>query len=325
MDFTRFKKTQPKVLKLLENSFKKNRLVHAYLFEGAKGTPKYEAAYYLANLLMCEGNNKPCGECLNCKRIQSESHPRIFYIEPVNETIKKEQIEELEHEFSRKSLEDGIRVFIIKDIDKATLSASNSLLKFLEEMSEDNYGILITESIQNVLSTIKSRSQVISFAKISGEEIIEEYVNKGIDKEIANILSKITNDINEGIELVNDGKIIDIIDLVKKCNESIVFDKTPYLTFYEESRGLLDTNEKKYHQIFLDLLILITNDRIYKILGRDEEITFVETIEKLANDIEMDYQKTFHQVEKMMEYKGRLKYNLNLDLMYTQMFIEIMR
>ena len=325
MDFSRFKKTQPKVLKLLENSYKKNRLVHAYLLEGAKGTPKLEAAYYLANLLMCDGNEKPCGECLNCKRIQNGSHPRILYIEPINETIKKEQIEELEHEFSRKGLEEGIRLFIIKDIDKATLSASNSLLKFLEEMSENNYGILITESIQNVLSTIKSRSQIISFARVSNEEIVNEYINKGIDKEIANILSKITNDINEGIELIKDGKIIDIIDLVKKCNESIVLNKTPYLTFYEASRSLLETNDKKYHQIFLDLLILITNDRIYKILGREEEITFVQTIEQLSNDIEMDYQKTFHQVEKMMEYKGRLKYNLNLDLMYTQMFIEIMR
>ena len=82
MDFTRFKKTQKKVLKLIENSYKKNRLVHAYLFEGAKGTPKIEGAYYLANLLMCRGENKPCGECLDCQRILNGEHPRIFYIEP---------------------------------------------------------------------------------------------------------------------------------------------------------------------------------------------------------------------------------------------------
>ena len=117
MDFTRFKKTQKKVLKLIENSYKKNRLVHAYLFEGAKGTPKIEGAYYLANLLMCRGENKPCGECLDCQRILNGEHPRIFYIEPIQDTIKKEQIEALEHEFSRVSLEEGVRVFIIKDID----------------------------------------------------------------------------------------------------------------------------------------------------------------------------------------------------------------
>lgn len=325
MDFTRFKKTQKKVLRLIENSYKKNRLVHAYLFEGAKGTPKIEGAYYLANLLMCRGENKPCGECLDCQRILNGEHPRIFYIEPIQETIKKEQIEALEHEFSRVSLEEGVRVFIIKDIDKATLSASNSILKFLEEMNENNYGILITESLQNVLLTIRSRSQIVSFNKVTYEDNVKEYTDKGIDLEVSNVLAKITNNTDEGIEYIKDGKIIDIIDLVKKINRSIVLNENPYLKFYEASRFLFDDNNKKNHQMFMDLLILITNDRIYKILGRDDEITFTNEIENLVNDMEMDYQKTFSQLEKIIEFKGRMKYNLNLDLMYMQMFIEIMR
>ena len=325
MDFTRFKKTQKKVLKLIENSYKKNRLVHAYLFEGAKGTPKIEGAYYLANLLMCRGENKPCGECLDCQRILNGEHPRIFYIEPIQDTIKKEQIEALEHEFSRVSLEEGVRVFIIKDIDKATLSASNSILKFLEEMNENNYGILITESLQNVLLTIRSRSQIVSFNKVTYEDNVKEYTDKGIDLEVSNVLAKITNNTDEGIEYIKEGKIIDIIDLVKKINRSIVLNENPYLKFYEASRFLFDDNNKKNHQMFMDLLILITNDRIYKILGRDDEITFTNEIENLVNDMERDYQKTFNQLEKIIEFKGRMKYNLNLDLMYMQMFIEIMR
>ncbi len=323
MDFSRFKKTQKHVVQLLENSYKKNRLVHGYLFEGAKGTLKLEAAYYLASLLMCTGDNKPCGECLECQRIKKGIHPRIFYIEPIQDTIRKEQIDDLEREFSRKSLEEGVRVFIIKDIEKATLSASNSLLKFLEEMGDDNYGILLTEALPNVLSTIKSRMQIISFSKVDRQEIIDEYINKGIDKEIARVLSRITNDPNEGLQMINDGKILDIIDLVKKCSESIVLKKRTFLTFYEESKFLFENNDKKYHQLFIDILILITNDRLYKILGQDEEITFKETIEKYP--LEDDYQKVFKQLEKMIEAKGRLKYNINLDLMYMQMFVEIMR
>lgn len=325
MDFTRFKKTQKKVLRLIENSYKKNRLVHAYLFEGAKGTPKIEGAYYLANLLMCRGENKPCGECLDCQRILNGEHPRIFYIEPIQDTIKKEQIEALEHEFSRVSLEEGVRVFIIKDIDKATLSASNSILKFLEEMNENNYGILITESLQNVLLTIRSRSQIVSFNKVTYEDNVKEYIDKGIDLEVSNVLAKITNNIDEGIEYIKEGKIIDIIDLVKKINKSIVLNENPYLKFYEASRLLFEDNNKKNHQMFIDLLILITNDRIYKILGREDEITFVNEMESLANDMEMDYQKTFKQLERIIEFKGRMKYNINLELMYMQMFIEIMR
>lgn len=89
MDFSKFKKTQEKVVKLIGNSYKKNRFVHTYLFEGAKGTPKLEAAYYLASVLMCESSDAPCGKCLSCQRIENGSHPRIFLIKPIQDSIKK--------------------------------------------------------------------------------------------------------------------------------------------------------------------------------------------------------------------------------------------
>lgn len=319
MDFYRFKKTQEKVVNLLENSYKKNRLGHTYIFEGAKGTLKLEGAYYLANLLLCENENSPCGECMNCKRIQSGEHPRIYHIKPLNENIKKEQIDELEHEFSRCSLEDGKRIFIIEDIDKATLSAGNSLLKFLEEMNDESYGVLTTENIANVLPTIKSRSQVVSFSKISKDDLILEYKSKGIDNEISIVLTFITNDCIEGEQLIKEGKILDIVDLAKKCNESIVLEKNPYLTFYENSKFLFEL-DKKYHQMFLDIMLLIANDRIYKLLGLDSWVVFRNIVNE--ND---DYQKSFFQIQKILEFKTKLKYNVNLETMYMQMFIEMMR
>ena len=325
MDFSKFKKTQEKVVKLIGNSYKKNRFVHTYLFEGAKGTPKLEAAYYLASVLMCESSDAPCGKCLSCQRIENGSHPRIFLIKPIQDSIKKEQIDALEYEFSRIGLESGRRVFIIEGIDKATLNASNSLLKFLEEMNDDCYGVLITEAIQNVLPTIISRSQVVSFAKIPMEELIEEYKNKGVLDETSKVLATLTNDVSEGLELIKDGKVLDIIDLVKKCNESIILNENPFLTFYENSRFLFEENDKTYHQMFLDILITITNDRIYKILGQDDKIIFSSELEKINDKVELDYKKTFEQLEKILEFKTRLKYNISLEAMYMQMFIEIRR
>ena len=74
-------------------------------------------------------------------------------------------MEQLEKEFTLSNIEEGTRVFIINDIDKATAAAANSLLKFLEEMNDGCYGILLTENLSNVLNTIKSRSQIVSFEK----------------------------------------------------------------------------------------------------------------------------------------------------------------
>lgn len=324
MDFERFKKTQSKVVKLIENSFNKNRLVHAYLFEGAKGTLKMEAAYYLASLLLCTSPNKPCLECVECKRVLKQEHPRIYLVEPIGDVIRKDQIDDLIFEFSRKGLEEGERIYIIKDIEKATLPAANSLLKFIEETKEGIYGVMITENISNVLSTIKSRSQIVSFNKVSREDALKEYAENGIDDETSRVLFTITNDTQEGVMLFNEGKVSKIIELVKLINKEISNEGNPYLAFFENSKKFFDDwNDKKYHQIFLDLLITITNDRIYKLLGQDDNIVFVDEINE--DNMNGDYKRIYKQVDTMVSFKGRMKFNVNLETMYMQMFIEVMR
>ena len=79
----------------------------------------------------------------------------------------------------------------------------------------------------------------------------------------------------------------------------------------------------KYHQIFLDLLITITNDRIYKLLGQDDNIVFVDEINE--DNMNGDYKRIYKQVDTMVSFKGRMKFNVNLETMYMQMFIEVMR
>ena len=265
MGFEKLKKTQPKVVKIIDSSIKMDRLVQVQLFEGAKGTPKMDAALYLASRILCE-TESACGVCKECMRIKDGIHPRVYLLDVIDKSIKKEQIESLEHEFNESGLEEGKRVFIINNIDKATLSASNSLLKFLEEMKEDTYGILITDNINNVISTIKSRSQIISFGKVSKEEIVSEYIDMGVSEEISKVLAIITNDTGEGMSLIEQGYIVDIVELVKDINNSFFDGSNPVLVFNEKGKFLLDINDKFYHQVFLDLLITITNDRLYYLL-----------------------------------------------------------
>ena len=324
MDFSKFINTQPKVKKIIDNSIASNRLSQVLLFEGAVGTPKMMASLYLASKLLCENNNA-CGNCYECSRIEKGVHPRVYIIDAIDNSIKKEQIELLEDEFSKSGLEEGIRVFIINNIDKATLASANSLLKFLEEIKDNTYGILITDNINGVLSTIKSRSQIISFSKVSLDSMIKEYEEQGINFEVSKVLSLVTNDTDEGIKLVEEGIILDIIDLAKKLNESFFSDKNPVLVFNEIGKFMLDIKDKKYHQIFFDVFTLITNDRLYYLLGKMDEVIFMESISSIENIYNIDYQKTFSQVEKILEYKKRLTYNVNLELLYISLLLEMVK
>lgn len=330
MDFNYLFKTQPKVVRLINNGYKKNRLSQVFLFDGAKGTPKYQAAMYLTYLLFCNEHNA-CSKCIECLRLDSNVHPRLFEVKPEksdssnNLSIKKEQIENLIKEFTYIGLEEGIRVFIIHDIELATVSASNSLLKFLEEMPDNSYGILLTDNVNKVLQTIKSRSCVLTFEKIDTKTLQDLYLSKGIDEEESRILSTLTNNSMEGLELAKNEMINNIITLVKKINQSFFDGNNPIMVMNEDGRFLLNSNEKFYHQIFMDLLITITNDRLYYMLGKVDEMIFKDTIQEMYEygyDISsINYNETFKQVETMLEYKERLNYNLNLELMYMDLFI----
>lgn len=324
MEYEVLKKKQPRVIRIIENSIKMDRLVQVMLFEGAKGTPKMDVALYLASLILCEKGDA-CGKCWECRRIKDGVHPRVYMVDVIDKSIKKEQIEALEHEFSESALEDGKRVFIINNIDKATLSASNSLLKFLEETKDDTYGILITDNINNVISTIKSRSQILSFEKVSKEDLVLEYVSKGVDVEVGRVLSRITNDISEGMKLIEEGYILDIIDLVKKVNSAFFNEENVLLCFNEHGKFLLEINDKFYHQVFLDLLVLITNDRLFYLLGKQEELVFQDSVMSIDNIYDIDYNQTFNQIEKIIEYKKRLQYNVNLELFYMGLFLEMVK
>lgn len=96
---------QPRVMKLLYNSIEKDRLSHAYLFEGKKEQASLMPRCFLQKLLCLEGGAEPCESCRNCKRIESGNHPDLHLVQPDGLSIKKAQIQALQEEFSKTGLE----------------------------------------------------------------------------------------------------------------------------------------------------------------------------------------------------------------------------
>lgn len=317
MDFSNLFTTQPQVVKLINNSFQSNHLVNTYLFYGEKGTLKMDAALYFASLVLCEAGGA-CGVCEQCKRIEQLTNPNIFIISPEQETIKKEQIDSLEHEFALSS--DYKRVFIIKDIDKATLSASNSLLKFLESLNEGDYGILLSENINLVLPTIKSRSVLVHFLPKAKQLISKELINRGVIEDNSRAIATITNNSSEAMNMAKDKMFNQILDLVKKIGVDIE-DESKNSTLELVTEGnFLKQLEKKYHIYFLDLLINIQSDKVKKQLCMDN-LVFSDTLEFCQ--LTLSRKQEVKILEIILNYKEKMKYNINIDLMYTSMLIEI--
>ncbi len=116
-------------------------------------------------------------------------------------SIKKGQIQALQEEFSKTGLESHKKLYIISHADQMTVNAANSLLKFLEEPSSDTIAVLLTEQPQKLLDTIISRCQVLSFQSLQPESIEKELIKQEVSPNIAALLSNMTNNLSEALEL----------------------------------------------------------------------------------------------------------------------------
>ena len=215
MNVKRAVENQIEIFNMLKQTKAKDRLSHAYLFYGEQGTGKKEMAYALACIIYCP--NGGCLECEVCKTILDGNHMNVDYIGIENNktAISKEQVLNLQDEFSKTSLVEGTRIYIVDGIDTATQAAQNSLLKFIEEPINQTptIGIFLANEISNVVNTIRSRCILEHFSSISKEKEIDILKEEGLEELDAILLAIITNNPTEAIELAKDESYIAIKEL----------------------------------------------------------------------------------------------------------------
>lgn len=248
---------QADIKRILLNTKSKNRLSHAYIFSGPSGVGKKEMAYYFAMMQYCQ-NEEPCMTCQNCHQILNNEHLNVFVISSDTKIIKKEQIVDLQEEFSKTSNVPGPRIYIILDADKMNPQSQNSLLKFIEEPEEGIYGILCTTNISKILPTIISRCQIFNFKALDDRYLDSLLEEKGLDSKMASILSKLTNNYDDAMALSSDVNMLKIAELfddflrINKASEAIVY-QMKNLSFFDNYDNLLR---------FLNILVVLYEDII---------------------------------------------------------------
>lgn len=159
-----YRESQFVAYSLLTNAVKNNKLSHAYIIDANHYEEAFDFVLAFIKSVLCSNhqtNNESCRDCNLCQRIQNRNYPELKIIETDSSIIKKEQLLELQNEFSRSSIEGNYRIYVIKDCDKMNKQASNSLLKFLEEPVPGIIAILLTNHFNKLLTTIVSRCQII--------------------------------------------------------------------------------------------------------------------------------------------------------------------
>lgn len=189
---------QPVVYQALKNACEKQEVSSAYLFAGPYGTPKKEAAILLAQSIFCEQEGLACETCNTCRRVRENVYADLVILDGSEEAISKEMIDGIQEKFSKTALEkNGQRVYIILNAENASISAQNSMLKFLEEPGAGITAILTTDNASRILPTILSRCTILPFVPMKHDAYYQMALQAGTPQEDAYLLSHIAKNMDD--------------------------------------------------------------------------------------------------------------------------------
>ncbi len=254
-------KGQEHITRTLANQVINNRIGHAYLFCGTRGTGKTTVAKIFARAVNCEHpvNGNPCNECEACKAIMAGNSMNVIEMDAASNN-GVDSIREIVEEVQYRPPTGKYKVYIIDEVHMLSISAFNALLKTLEEPPEYVIFILATTEPHKIPVTILSRCQRYDFKHIA-LDTIQARLKELADKENMDIEDKAIRYIAK----CGDGSMRDALSLLDECQafavgEALTYDKTL------EILGAVDT------EIFSKMLRSILKKDTLEVMGNVEEM-----------------------------------------------------
>ena len=284
---------------ILKEIITKENILHSYMFFGNEGIGKKIFALEFAKMILCENQkNSPCEKCKSCIEFDSNNNPDFFFIEPDGNSIKIDQIRNMQKGMLEKPIISSKKVYIINNAETMTKEAQNCLLKTLEEPQEYVVIILIVSDENSMLSTIKSRCTKIFFEKISDENL-KTYIKEKIgDVHFEESMIKLSEgSIGKCIEISKKQEILkkieDFINNIENMDEVQIINASSYFNENKEDINLI-----------LDYMYIL-------IFNKTKDF---------SNKI-----KYIFAMEKVQKAKEKLSKSNNFDMTIDNMLIEIWR
>lgn len=323
MDIKQYlKEKQPVVFQVIKNSFKNNKTSHAYIINGSKGSPVLETAMFMAKSFVCQNkddDNLACENCLNCDKIERAIYADFKLIN--GQELKAAAILNIQDEFNKSPIEkEGIKIYIIHLIEKAPIDSLNKLLKFIEEPNSNIVAIFTSNSTSSILPTIVSRCQVISLKEFMIKDLVDYLMQNNVSSEDAWLISKISNNSEKNLEVVNSEKYVLTKDILSHSLEYLA-DKNNHFIVYVELEALKQLVDIDAVDLYLDMLEQCLLEAIIKQEDNSYQSKFFdELITKIANQ----YQNIDQMIGDITSAKIDLLSNANKALVFDKMLIQIL-
>ncbi|MFS9077521.1 DNA polymerase III subunit delta' [Streptococcus infantis] len=265
---------QPLQFERFIHILEQGQLNHAYLFSGNFGN--LEMSLFLSKSLFCSEKTDilPCEKCRNCKLIEQEEFPDVTIIKPLNQVIKTERIRELVGQFSQSGIENQRQVFIIEQAEKMHVNAANSLLKVIEEPQSEIYIFFLTDDEEQMLSTIRSRTQIFQFKK-QVSTLMSQLEEAGLVKNKAKLLAQFSQSQAEAEKLVHQAGFWTLVDESERFFSWLLAHKKESYLQVAKLTSLADDKEKQ-DQV-LRILEVLAGQEVLNVSARNILQNLVQT------------------------------------------------
>lgn len=283
-----YKDKQPIVYNIMMNEIKNDHISHAYLIDENNNRESFNIVMAFVKEVLCSKLDSESRQVL-CKRIDDGNYPEINIIKPDGMLIKKQQILDLQQDFSKSAIEGSKRIYIICDADKMRSETANSMLKFLEEPDNDIVAILMTNNFNSLLSTIVSRCQVIRLNNDGNDNANSELSNL-----VLNFIKSL--EINGVRTIINEQELI--------FNSIGTKEREKFINFFD-----------KMIDMYYDILKISSGN--HSIVYNNYLDDFMVFAKKNTPD------KILDKINILIEFKDRIKNNVNINLLIDSLIVSI--
>ena len=314
------------IIEYMKNAVKQDKVSHAYILNGPKGSGKKLLAKLFAQELQCENTgDEPCNKCHSCRQAMSGNHPDIIRVthEKPNSISVDEIRVQINEDIQVKPYNGKYKIYIVPDADLMTVQAQNALLKTIEEPPSYAVIFLLTENADSLLPTICSRCVMLKLRNIK-DKLVKKYLMETLEipdykadvctafaqgnvgRAIMLANSEHFNEIKEeAIQLLKNIDTMEVSDLVEAVKR---------ITAYK-----IEIND------YLDILMIWYRDvLIYKATKNIDRVIFSEQLDYIKERAKKSSYEGIETILNALEKaKTRLKANVNFDLVMELLLLTI--
>ena len=314
------------IINYIRNAVSNDKVSHAYILNGERGSGKKLLANLFAMSLLCEeGGPDPCNQCHSCKQAESGNHPDIIRVthEKPNSISVDDIRTQVNHAVDIKPYQGPYKVYIIPQADLMTVQAQNALLKTIEEPPEYAVFLLLTENAEMLLPTINSRCVMLKLRNIK-DTLIKKYLMEKLqipDYKADMCAAFAQGNMGRAIMLANSEHFNEIreeaVQLLKYIHEmelSEIVTAVKNITVYK-----LEITD------YLDIIMIWYRDvLLYKATKEIDKVVFKDQIPFIKEQAKKSSYEGIELILKSIENaKARLKANVNFDLVMELLFLTI--